>query len=194
MNNYISVGITGGIGSGKSYICQTLEAMGYPVFYSDEQAKDIISNNPEAIAAITEIFGDEAYLNGKLNKIYLAEKIFGDPSLREKMNAVVHPLVRQHFLVWASKTHSPIVFNEAAILFETGAYKNFDFVILVFSPEDLRLKRVMRRDGVSKEEVKARINAQWPDDKKIPLASFTINNDEKEPLLPQIVEIINQLK
>lgn len=194
MKDYISVGITGGIGSGKSYICRTLEAMGYPVFFSDEQAKQLLLDDQEAILAIKNLFGDEAYLNGQLNKSFLAEQIFSNPDLRKKMNSIVHPLVRKRYAKWAEESDSPIVFNEAAILFETGSYKNFDFTLLVTAPEDLRIKRTMQRDGISEEEVRSRMSAQWPDNKKIPLATFVINNDEKEPLLPQIVKMIEQIK
>ncbi|MCB9223545.1 MAG: dephospho-CoA kinase [Crocinitomicaceae bacterium] len=194
MTKNISVGITGGIGSGKTYVCRTLNTMGYPVFYSDEQAKQLLIDDTEAIAAIKSLFGDEAYLYGQLNRSFLAEKIFADLSLREKMNNIVHPLVRKRFNQWALRSESPIVFNEAAILFETGAFKNFDYTILVTAPVDIKIKRTMQRDGVSKEEVIARMNAQWPDEQKIPLASFVIINDETTPLLPQIVKILDQIK
>lgn len=193
MKNYISVGITGGIGSGKSYICRTLEAMGYPVFFSDEQAKLLLVEDLEAIQAIKDLFGDRAYLNNQLNKSFLAEQIFSNPKLREEMNNVVHPLVRKRYSEWASNSDSPVVFNEAAILFETGSYKNFDYTILVTAPDDLRIKRTINRDGSSEEEIRSRMAAQWPDDKKIPLASFVIKNDEKEPLLPQIVNVLDQI-
>jgi dephospho-CoA kinase len=194
MNNYISVGITGGIGSGKTYVCRTLEAMGYPVFFSDIQAKQLLVEDQEAIASIKKLFGDQAYIGNELNRPFLAEKIFSAPSYREMMNNIVHPLVRKRYSNWAEATDSPIVFNEAAILFETGSYKNFDFNVLVTAPINLRIERTMKRDGVSELEVEARMKAQWSDDKKKELADFIINNDEKEPLVPQIVNMLEAIK
>lgn len=193
MKKYISVGITGGIGSGKTFVCEILEAMGYPVFYSDQVAKEIISSSSEAIAQIKNLFGENAYKGDELNRAYLAELIFNDPSLREKMNAIVHPLVRQAFEEWAGHQNSKLVFNEAAILFETGSYQNFDFTILVTAPKQLRIQRVQKRDDLSKEEIEKRMSAQWSDDKKRELANFVINNDEQEMLLPQINEILTSI-
>lgn len=194
MKNYISVGITGGIGSGKSFVCRIIEAMGYPVFYSDAQAKRIISSDTEAVSAIKALFGEEAYIGNELNRPFLAEKIFSDPSLRSKMNEIVHPLVRKAFDNWATQSESEIVFNEAAILFETGGYKAFDKTILITAPQELKIKRVQQRDLITTEQIKERMHAQWADEAKIPLADFVINNDEQQPLVPQIVEMIESLK
>ena len=194
MKHYISVGITGGIGSGKSYICQVLETMGYPVFYSDQEARDIIENDPRAIAFVTSNFGDEAYKKGKLVRGYIAKKVFEDDSLREKLNQFIHPLVREHFSNWANDQDAKIVFSEAAIFFETGAYKNYDQMILVTAPHKLKIERVKKRSGLTEEQIMSRMNAQWPDEKKIPLADFVINNDQKEPLLPQIVQMLEAIK
>ncbi|MEX1002820.1 MAG: dephospho-CoA kinase [Crocinitomicaceae bacterium] len=194
MNHYKSVGITGGIGSGKTYVCRILETMGYPVFYSDEAAKKIIRSHPKAIKALKALFGEQAYLKGEVNTTYLAEQIFSNPTLRKKMNAIIHPLVRGAFKDWAQKTNQPLVFNEAAILFETGAYKNFDSIILVYADEALRIKRIMERDKVTLEQIKSRMSAQWPDEEKEKLADFTIKNDGETALLPQINHILKQLK
>jgi dephospho-CoA kinase len=193
MRKYISVGITGGIGSGKSFICQIIDTMGYPVFYADNQAKKILSSNLQAVEAISELFGEKAYLNGELNRSFLAESIFNNPEQREKMNTIVHPLVRKAYEHWADSRDSSLVFNEAAILFETGSYKNFDKIILVTAPEKLRINRIQKRDEASTQEIKVRMNAQWSDEKKIPLADIIIINDEVSQLLPQIVKAIEQL-
>jgi dephospho-CoA kinase len=191
MENIITIGITGGIGSGKSFVCRIIAAMGYPVFYSDQAAKDIMVNSTEAIKEIKAVFGNEAYTSsGELNKKYLSTKIFSDASLRDEINKIVHPKVRAAFLQMAQDSDSKIIFNEAAIFFETGAHVNFDRMILVAAPKEVRTKRVMMRDGISKEAVESRMKAQWPDEKKAELADFIINNDELQLLLPQIENVI----
>lgn len=194
MKDYISIGITGGIGSGKSYICRIVETMGYPVFYSDSEAKKIITSNPKAVSGLKDLFGDEAFSQGNLNKDFLADKIFANPALREQMNNLVHPLVRQEYQNWAIATGANIVFNEAAILFETGSYKNFDKTILVVAPEELRIDRVKKRDQVNEEDILARMNAQWSDEKKKALADFILINDEKTAILPQLNVILEEIQ
>lgn len=194
MKDYISIGITGGIGSGKSYICRIVETMGYPVFYSDSEAKKIITSNPSAVTGLKELFGEEAYSQGNLNKDFLADQIFTNPALREKMNDLVHPLVRQEYHDWAKSTASKIVFNEAAILFETGSYKSFDKTILVVAPKELRVERVKKRDQANEEDILARMNAQWTDEKKKALADFVLINDEKTAVLPQLNVILAEIK
>lgn len=193
MKNYISIGITGGIGSGKSFVCQIIESMGYPVFYSDTEAKKIIQNHPTAVQGITKLFGSKAYLNGELNSKFIAKKIFTSPELRKSMNELIHPLVRSSFEEWASHQNSNLIFNEAAILFETGSYKNFDKTILVTAPLPLKLSRICKRDKLSLEEVNDRMSSQWTDEEKLPLTDFVINNDEIEPLEEQISHIIEEL-
>lgn len=194
MKNYISVGITGGIGSGKSYICQIIQSMGYPVFYSDAEAQTILQSDSETISLVKSIFGEEAYQNGELVKSYIAQKIFENQYLREELNQLVHPKVRDRFYQWAQQSDSDIVFTEAAILFEAGAYKNYDYMVLVTAPHELKIERVMKRNNFTRQQVEARMNVQWPDDKKAELANFIINNDQKEPLLPQIVKIIEAIQ
>ena len=195
MKKHISVGITGGIGSGKTYVCRILESMGYPVFYSDEVAKKIIANSPEAISALKNLFGDEAYTSsGELNRTYLANAIFNNAELRAQMNDIVHPLVRKAFENWVTEQDQKIVFNEAAILFETGGYKRFDYNVLVAADESIRIERIKKRDGSTEEDIRARMNSQWPDEKKAKLADFVIKNDGMQALLPQINEMLNQLK
>lgn len=195
MENTITIGITGGIGSGKSFICQILSTMGYPVFYSDKVAKELMATDQELKSDIQQLFGDEAYFtNGELNRTHLASAIFNNQELREQLNALVHPKVRQAFTALKKSTSSDFIFNEAAILFETAAYKNFDKMVLVTAPKSLKIQRIKQRDQASEEEILARMNAQWSDEKKAPLADFIINNDEQQMLLPQIYEMIQQFK
>ena len=194
MKDSLTIGITGGIGSGKSYICQILETMGYPVFYSDQEAKNILITSPEVIAQITELFGKEAYQNKTLNKTFIASLIFENAELREKMNAIVHPAVRKAFAKFKLESKSPLVFNEAAILFETGTYKNFDFTVIVTANKELRIERIQKRDEISRDEILKRMESQWPDEQKIKLADFVIYNENSELLLPQLIKTINQIK
>lgn len=187
------IGITGGIGAGKSIVCRVISTMGYPVFYSDKAAKDILETDAGVMASVTKLFGAEAYSNGTLNRPFIANQVFGNETLLEALNAIVHPAVRLAFERWAEKQPTPLVFNEAAILFETGAYKNFDAVVLVTAPEALRIERVMARDKVNEEAVKARMAKQWTDDQKMPLATFTILNDDQTMLIPQVIELLKKL-
>lgn len=184
------IAITGGIGSGKSTVCKIFEQLGFPVFYSDVEAINILNENKLVKSQIIELLGEEAYKNNELNRIFISSKIFNDLSLKEKMNSIVHPTVRLAFDNWATTQKFNIVFNEAAILFETGAYKNFYKTILVTSPESLKIKRIIVRDNCTEQEARLRIKNQWSDEKKIKLADFILNNDESEPLLQQISDLI----
>lgn len=190
----MKIGITGGIGSGKSIIGKILSIKGFPVFYSDLEAKRIMLHDKKVVAEIKQIFGDEAYLDNDINRSFLADKIFNQPELKNKVNAIVHPAVRQAFEDFAKNHQNTLVFNEAAILFETGGYKNFDSTILVIADEDLRLKRVMDRDNASMKSVKERMKNQWSDKKKADLADFIIENNENSLLVPQVEKIISKLQ
>lgn len=189
----IKVGITGGIGAGKSLICSVLERMGYPVFYSDFEAKKIISSNLQVKLELIELFGEHIYKNDQLDRPLLASLLFSDTSLLGKMNAIIHPKVREEFENWSALQDSPLVFNEAAILFETGSYKNFDATILVTAPLEVRLNRVINRDNSTKEEVQKRIDNQWTDEQKAVLATYIIQNDGVQSVLNQIDNVLNEL-
>lgn len=194
MTTKVIVGITGGIGSGKTFVCQILKAMGYPVFFSDKEAKNILTSNPTVKQQITDLFGPNSYLkNGELNRKHLSHQIFNNKDLLERMNQIVHPAVRTAFNIWTEQQTSKIVFNEAAILFETGIYKNYNHVVLVTAPKDTKLKRIQKRDNSSSEDIEKRMNAQWSDEQKIPLADFVIDNNDGVMLLPQINDTIKQL-
>ena len=184
------IGITGGIGAGKSLVAEIIKAMGYPVYNSDERAKELTDSNPKIKEGLIHLFGIEIYQNDKLNKFALAQAIFSDDSLREKVNALIHPIVREDFKLWALAQNNSLVFNESAILFETGSFKNFDAIILVYVPTELRIKRIMKRDNCSENEVLKRMNSQFSDEEKYLLTEFRVLNDEQRPLLAQIEEII----
>ncbi|PZE17042.1 dephospho-CoA kinase [Putridiphycobacter roseus] len=189
-----SVGITGGIGSGKTYVARILESMGYPVFYSDQVSKSLLATSPEIIKAVTKLLGTKAYFeDGTVNKAYVAGKIFSDQDLLLQMNAIMHPAVRNAFQTFFKNQNAPLVFNEAAILFETGAHENLDKTILVVAPEKVRIERVLKRENISIAQVKERIEKQWADEKKLALSDYIIKNGNNDMLLPQINEILQSL-
>lgn len=189
----VRVGLTGGIGSGKSFVAQVIEKMGYPVYYSDTASKQLVDSDPEIREELITLLGSEAYTDNGLNRSLLAARIFQSDALRERVNAIIHPRVRKHFDEWAAQATSEIVFNEAAILFETGAYRNFTAMILVTAPEAMRIERVMKRDGSTEDEVRQRMSKQWSDEQKMELAQHVIHNDGR-PLLIQIENIMDQLE
>ena len=189
----LRIGLSGGIGSGKSTVAGILAKMGYPVFYSDQEAKRLYDVNPVLQKQLVDLFGPAIYRDGQLNKAFLAQQLFSSAELKAQVTALVHPLVRKAFEVWAQQQASDLVFNEAAILFETGAYKDFDATVLVMAPIETRIERVQKRDLISREAVLQRIANQWPDSKKMNLTTYIITNDG-QPLLQQIEDVISKLK
>ncbi|WP_313111096.1 dephospho-CoA kinase [Aequorivita sediminis] len=174
------VGLTGGIGSGKTTVLKMFAALGVPVYIADNEAKKLTNSSPIIRQKLTDLLGKEAYQNDELNRKFVAEKIFNDKELLEAVNAIIHPQVGIHFQKWLEEQTSDYVIKEAAILFENGSYKNCDLVILVTAPEEERIARVMMRDGTTKSQVQDRIKNQWPDSKKKKLADFIIENIDLE--------------
>lgn len=187
------IGITGGIGAGKSTVTKILQAMEYPVFYSDEVAKQILNCDLDVRSELTNLFGISLYDDMGINRKKLAEIIFNDSTAREKVNQLIHPRVRNAFDLFVHECDAELIFNEAAILFETGSYKQFDATILIVAPLDMRVNRIMKRDGSTAREITARINAQWSDEEKLKLADFSILNDERKPLISQVEDLIPKL-
>jgi dephospho-CoA kinase len=188
------IGITGGIGSGKSFVANIIEKMGYPVYYSDVRSKELTNSHPIIRQRLIDLVGENVYFEGELDKKILASAIFSNEEMRLKVNQLIHPIVRQDFEDWAKAQTSGLIFNEAAILFETGAYRNFDATVLIYAPIELRLKRVLKRDIITREEVLARINNQMSDEEKLKMTPYSILNDGESPLLKQIEEVIESLK
>lgn len=185
------IGLTGGIGSGKSFVGNILEKMGYPVYYSDQRAKKIMNTNPIIKEQLLKIFGSESFNEEGLDREFLATKIFTNPELRKEINNLVHPIVRDDFQTWSEQHHDhKLLFNEAAILFETGAYKSFDAVILVCAPEDLKIERLLKRDGDNEEELRLKMKAQWTDDQKMALTPYSIINDGIRSIPNQIQQVL----
>lgn len=188
------VGLTGGIGSGKTLIASIFEKLNIPVFYADEEAKLLINNDPEVQKEIKAEFGEDIYQQGKLDKEKFASIIFHEQEKLQKVHQIVHSRVREVFATWADKQNAPYVIMEAAILFESGGYKFMDDNVLVYAPEELRIERVINRDNATAEDVKARIRHQQPDEEKINKADWVLYNDGKKMVLPQIIELDKILK
>ncbi|MCE9538962.1 MAG: dephospho-CoA kinase [Bacteroidetes bacterium] len=191
----IKIGITGGIGSGKTTVCKVFELLGVPVYYADSEAKQILDSNLEVKKSIINTFGNDV-LNEveKIDKKKLASMVFNNKENLEKLNSIVHPAVREHFENWLLQ-HSTqkYILKEAAILFESGSYKLVDKVIAVVAPLELKISRTMQRDKVNQVEVELRISNQLNDDEKIKRSQFVIHNDEQQLLIPQILNIHGQI-
>jgi dephospho-CoA kinase len=189
----LKIGITGGIGSGKSYVCEILEKMGYPVFYSDLEAKRLMIQKSELIEQIKLIVGENAYQQGELNKPIIRNFLFENEQNKEKLNNIIHPFVYQEFENWCVKQKEQIVFNESALLIETGSYNRFDKTILITAPEAIKIERITKRDRLDFDEIKKRFGAQLNDETKIEKADFIIKNDEEALIIPQINSILRNL-
>jgi dephospho-CoA kinase len=183
------IGLTSGLGSGKSTVAAVFEALGVPVYYADEAAKKLMSENKELVNKIKNAFGENAYSNGILNRNYLAEVVFNDQEKLAGLNSIVHPATIQDADEWMEKQSSPYVIKEAALLFESGSNKYLNFVIGVSAPLELRVHRAMLRDNNSREQVMQRINKQMNEEEKLRLCDFIIVNDEQQLLFPQVLEL-----
>lgn len=182
------VGLTGGIGSGKSTIAHYFKELGVPVYIADIEAKKLM--HTEVVKkAIIDLFGDLAYQEGKLNRAAISQQVFKNDDLLKRLNAIVHPAVARHFKDWVKNQRAPYVIKEAAILFESGAHKDCDFIITVTAPKKERVKRVMLRDGVTQQDVIARMNKQWPEYKKKARSTFVITNIDLDKAKKQVRKI-----
>lgn len=190
----IKIGITGGIGSGKSMVSRLLEVMGVPVYVSDVETKRIMAVDTVIRSELVALLGEEVYAGGVLNKPLLASYLFGDPQHAGQVNGIVHPRVRDDFRQWAQCCATyPIVGIESAILVEAGFTGEVDAIIMVYAPEEVRIERAIRRDASSRELIEKRIRSQMSDEEKRGYADFVIVNDGETPLIPQVLEIIASL-
>lgn len=185
----LKIGITGGIGSGKTTVCRLFELLGVPVYYADVRAKMLMQTDEELIASVKNAFGEEVYAGQTLNRALLGSIVFNNACLLDVLNGLVHPAVFRDFDRWALQQKGPYVLKEAAILFESGSAKDCAYTILVKSPPELRIARVMSRDGISREDVMKRIDKQMSDEMKEKLASFVIMNDETHLVIPQVLAL-----
>lgn len=192
----IKIGITGGIGSGKSFFSSRLKEYGIPVFDSDSEAKKLMLVSPFIVFSLKSLLGDNVYIDGKLNKSLIADYIFSSPTNAHKINSIVHPCVKKEFLSWVNEHFNSgdrIVAIESAILLESGFDDIVDKVVTVHAPLELRISRVMKRDHTSREKVLERINSQMSDDERNQRADFVIENDGFTPLDEQIERLFSIL-
>jgi dephospho-CoA kinase len=188
------LGLTGGIGSGKTLVCQIFETLGVPVYYADSAARELMNTDAGLVSGIRKMFGDEAFGKDGLNRQYLADNVFGDHAKLSALNHLVHPAVRRDFIRWAAgQEGAAYVIEEAAILFESGASAGMDLTVLVYAPEDVRISRVMKRDAITQEAVRRRMEHQMSEEQKMELADRVLVNDGSRMILPQVIDLHNEL-
>ena len=185
----LKVGITGGMGSGKSTVAKVFEVLGIPVYYADDAAKKLMNEDAALKEKLIAVFGKEIYQDGILNRPHLSGLVFNNPEKLAQLNSIVHPATIADAESWMQQQHSPYAIKEAAILFESGANKYVDKVIGVYAPIQLRINRVIQRDNSTEEAVTARMNRQMEEDKKMNLCDYVITNDEQELVIPQVLKI-----
>ena len=189
----IRIGVTGGIGSGKSMVCHLLEVMGVPVYVADTETKRLMQANASIRTGLTELLGPEVYAGGVLNKPLLASYLFSGSEQARRVNGIVHPAVRVDLRRWVEVAHTSFVAFESAILVEAGFLNEVDVVVMVDAPLELRIARAMLRDNAPREAVESRVRIQLNDEDKRRYARFTVVNDDKTPLIPQVFGLISSL-
>jgi len=189
----LTLGITGGIGSGKTSVCRVFNVLGIPVFSADYEAKGIMENDNGIVRRLNSIAGKNLYINGSLDRMKLATLIFNDNSLLEKVNSLVHPVVFEHFKRWTLEQNTPYVIMEAAILFESGASKLVDRIATIVAPIEERVDRVIHRNNLSRDQVLERMRNQLDDDSRIKLSDYVIHNSENDMIIPAILKIHEEI-
>mgnify|MGYP001462011141 FL=1 len=188
------IGLTGGIGVGKTFVAEVFQKLNIPVFNADIEAKLCLVNNFDLINSVKNEFGEKIYLHGIFQKEVLADIVFNNTDALKKLNSLVHPFVRESFTLWCKEQENKILIKEAAILFESKSNLDLDSIICVSAPYNLRIKRLQKRDGASLEDIKKRIANQMSQEKKERLSDYIIYNDEKQLILPQILNIIKEME
>ena len=196
----LKIGITGGMGSGKTTVCKIFEQLDIPVYYADKEAKNILWRDKNVRKKVKTLLGDGAYFrNGRPDRSYIAQKIFNNKTWLEGMNSIIHPAVREDAALWHQKYENssqppPFTLQEAALLVESGSYRLFDKLIVVTCPEEIRIKRIMKRDRTPEAEVRKKLSHQWPESSKVAVADYVIINDGLHLLLPQVLDIYHKIK
>lgn len=189
----LRIGLTGGIGSGKTTVARIFEVLGVPVYFADDAAKRLMNEDPNLKKKIIDHFGTESYVDNILNRSYLSSVVFSDPEKTKLINSIIHPATIEDATKWLERQASPYAIKEAALIFEAGADKMLDLVIGVSAPPDLRMQRAMQRDNISEAAVLARMQKQMNEEEKMSLCDIIINNDENELLIPRVVEVHERL-
>ncbi len=189
----LKIGLTGGIGSGKTTVARIFEVLGIPVYYADNAAKKLMNEDENLKQQVIKHFGTESYIDGKLNTSFLAEVVFSDPQKTLLINSIIHPATLADSEKWFQKQFCPYAIKEAALIFEANAQKNLDLVIGVSSPLEVRIQRVIKRDSLTKEAVEKRMQHQMDERKKMEQCDFIINNNDVELLIPQVISIHEKL-
>ena len=187
------VGLTGGIGSGKTTVANFFKELGVPIYIADDEAQKLMLESSLLKSELISLFGPKVYENGQLNKLLISESIFKDKTTLKAINNIVHPVVAIHFNKWLGLQESPYVIKEAAIFFENGSYKSLDAIITVVAPEECKIRRIMQRDIKSKKQIKAIMNNQWSDKKKIKMSDFVIENTNLKQTKLLVKEIHERL-
>ena len=190
----IRIGITGGIGSGKSYVCNRLKQRGIPVYNCDDEAKRLMAESPTLRQQLSELIGSDIYINNVLNKSAIANYLFANADNAQKINRIVHPAIKEDFLQWASKQKANIVAQECALLFEANFSDTVDKTIEVYAPQPIRLQRAMQRDHATQEQIEARMKQQMPEEEKQALADYCILNDGTQNIEEQLDTILQDLR
>jgi len=185
----LNIGLTGGIGSGKSTVAKIFETLGIPVYYADEAARTLMNTDTGIISAVKKYFGEESYVNEELNRPYIASQVFTDNYKLDLLNSITHPATIADAKKWMQKQTAPYSIKEAALIFESGSAEGLDYVIGVYAPVALRIKRVMDRDKISREDVLKRMGRQLNEEMKMKLCDFVITNDEQHLVIPQVLEL-----
>ena len=189
----IKIGLTGGIGSGKSTVAKLFEVLGAPVYYADDAAKRLMNEDEILKQQVQKEFGKEAYTNGSLNRKYISDIVFANPEKLDLLNSIVHPATLKDAEEWMNKQTTPYTIKEAALIFESGAQEQLDYVIGVSAPTPLRIQRTIQRDNITREEVIARMNKQIDETIKMRLCDFVITNDEQQLVIAQVMALHNHI-
>lgn len=189
----LKIGITGGIGSGKSTVAKVFETLGIPVYYADDAAKRLMQEDPELKKQIISLFGENAFTGGQLNRPWISEQVFGNPEKVSVLNALVHPATIRDAHEWMSGQRTPYVLKEAALIFESGSEKELDYVIGVEAPQELRIQRVIERDNTTRDAILLRMKNQLNEEEKMKRCNFIIHNDGNQMVIPQVIALHHQL-
>ncbi len=188
------VGITGGIGSGKTTVAAVFHHLGIPVFHADDVSRNIIDEDPQVQQNLVQVLGEKVLVNGKIDRPYMASVIFNEVEILQDVTSIIHPAVARHFREWHLRhSEAPYVMREAAILFESGSYHDCDKIVVVTAPSEMRIERVVQRNGVTREQVVERMNHQWPEEQKLARADYVVRNDYTESVLKQVLAIHEDL-